>query len=128
MNKPTTLPAALSVQEFYTLFALYIREGHAYNLRSRVIDMSLGSVIIAGGTLYPLLTRLHAQGYIAMLGDKPVGLSGTPRRHYGITPAGTIRLKEEITRMRHAVKIAEHNHLLDDEIPLDIQKLLIELA
>ena len=128
MNQSSPSPAALSVQEFYTLFVLYLGEGHAYNLRSRVIDVSLGSVRIAGGTLYPLLSRLNTRGYISMLGDKPAGVSGTPRRQYGITPAGTVRLKEEVKRLSHAVKIAEHNHLLDDEIPLDIQKLLLELA
>jgi DNA-binding PadR family transcriptional regulator len=116
----------LSHGEFYLLQVLSLGEGHAYSLRGRVASLSLRAINPSSGTFSPLLTRLHDQGYIDILGNKPAGKSGAQRRHYGISELGVLRLKEELVRLRHAVKTAENAGLFADEIPLDIQKLLLE--
>lgn len=120
-NSPLSLP------EFYILLTLITGEGHGYNLRSRVRDVSLGGVRLAGGTLYPLLVRMQNKTLIDSVGLKPAGVSGISREHYAISQLGRIALKGEIRRFSHALKIAENNGLMEDDIPLDIQRILLEL-
>ena len=114
--------------ELYLLLVLALGEGHAYNLRGRMTSLSRGALSMPSGTFTPLLRRMHELGYVDLVGNKPAGKSGTVRRHYGISGHGLIRLKEELYRLRLAVKTAESIGLLHDETPLDIQKLLLEAA
>lgn len=127
MNLSTPDRRLLTPGEFYLLLALNSRSGHAYNLRNRVRNLSQGAVDMSSGTFTALRVRLQEIGYIELLEIKPAGKSGTPRRQYGISEYGLIRLKEELVRFRHAVKIAENAGLFDDETPLDIQKLMLEV-
>ncbi len=121
------LPKPLKTQEFYILLALCEEEAHAYPLRGRVTNDSLGSVKIPEGTLYPLLQKLH-EGLIDLLGEKPAGKSQKPRLHYGLSPQGALRLKEELKRLNHAIKIGQNAGLMqEDEIPTDIQRALLKL-
>ena len=116
----------LTPGELYLLLALSSGAGHAYNLRNRIWSLSQGAVEVSSGAFTGLRVRLQEIGYIELLEIRPAGKSGTPRRHYGISEHGLIRLKEELVRLRHAVKIAENAGLFDDETPLDIQKLILD--
>lgn len=120
----TLLPPPLSAQEFYVLLALAHGPAHAYRLKSQTMKDSLGSIRIADGTLYPLLARLGEEGFITMAGDQPAGKSGRIRAHYALTLEGTIRLREELTRLRHVVKMGEAIRILEDETPPDIARML----
>ena len=75
-----------------------------------------------------MLARMCEESYVSILGKIPTGKLGTPRMHYEITEYGIVRLKEELIRLRHVVKTAENIGLLDDDTPLDIQKLILEAS
>jgi hypothetical protein len=52
---------------------------------------------------------------------------GVPARHYSITDKGIILLKGELKRMKHAVDIGKVNGMFIDELPLDMQELLLKM-
>lgn len=126
MNYFSPVPAPLSAQEFYVLLTLNADESHGYDLVGRIYNVSLGSVKLAGGTLYPLLKRLCAMGWIEQLESKPAGKSGKLRVHYGISELGVIRLKEELIRLEHALKVADFYHLLVNDEPLELAKIRVQ--
>ena len=68
--------------------------------------------------------RLHDQGLIDIIGKRPTGKSGTPRIHYQISEEGIICLKEELTRLRHIMKMTEAMRILENETPPDIARIL----
>jgi DNA-binding PadR family transcriptional regulator len=85
---------------------------------------SLGSVKISTSQLYAVVTRLHDQGYIDLIGPKPSGVSGKPRTCYQISELGRIRLQDEHSRLTHAVAAIEQADIVVPEVPTDIQRLL----
>lgn len=121
------LPAPLSAQAFYALLALSRTELHVYAIRSAILNDSLGSINLAQGRVYALINHLHNEGFVEISGTKPAGKSGKERLHYAISPHGTLRLKDEITRLEHAVKIAQSAGLTQSDIPTDIQRLLLNV-
>jgi DNA-binding PadR family transcriptional regulator len=122
------LPAPLTHHDFYILLALAQSNCHVYALKSRVLHASLGSVNITPSQLYVVATRLHDQGYIDLLGQRPSGVSGKPRLHYGISELGRIRLQDEHARLTHAVAALEHANIAKPEVPTDLQRLLLEIS
>lgn len=121
------LPKPMFVREYYILLSLSRGQSHTYAIKASVANDSLGSLIIAPSVLYPLIQKLHDYGMVDLISTSPAGVSGKPRKIYAISEEGLIRLKEECLRLRHAVKIAEHARLFQDETPLDIQRLLLRL-
>lgn len=126
MNSSSLPRAPVSAQEFYVLLALGCEEGYAYGLLGQTYNLSQGCMQMASGTLHALLMRFGEEGYIEETGFKPAGKSGSPRMHYRLSELGVIRLKEELARLGHALKVAEYHGLLVDEMPLDIQKLILK--
>jgi DNA-binding PadR family transcriptional regulator len=125
---PDSLPAPLRHDEFYALLALSRGDEYGYALTAVIFNDSRGSVVIRDDKIYPLIRKLEREVFIELSGEYPTPKSDKPRSHYAITSHGTLRLKEELQRMDHAVKIAQHTGLLNaDEPPLDIQKLLLGL-
>ena len=117
----------LSPQEFHVLLALADKECYAYQLKGQVMKDSLGSVNIADGTLYPLLSRLHGIGFVDMTGRKAAGKSGKTRLHYALSAEGRLRLIEEPQRLSHVMKLSENRGLLDEIGPVDMAKLLLDM-
>jgi DNA-binding PadR family transcriptional regulator len=64
---------------------------------------------------YPLIKRLIKQGLITKTNAGPGKRIGPDRTYYRITPAGLDRLKQELSRLKHAVKIGQHAGLMDDD-------------
>ena len=120
-------PRPLALRAFYVLLALSRRELHVYALRGALLNDSLGTVRVSIGQLYPLITQLHDEGLIDMLRPKPAGKSGRERVHYRLSKYGELRLKEEFQRLDHAMKIGEVAGLLDNEVPAEIERLLLGL-
>jgi len=125
MYPHSDLPKPLRPAEFYLLLALSHSEAHGYALKSMIRNSSLGSVIVPDNKIYLLPTSLIGQAFIDDIGKQPTGKSGVPRTHYAITQHGTLRLKEELTRLDHAVKIGKSAGLMADSTPIDIQRLLL---
>lgn len=120
-------PKPLGIQTFYALLALSRSELHPYGLKNAIYKDSLGSIDIDAGRIYRLVEELHAQGLIDLTAARPTNSGPRLRKHYAISEEGTIRLKEEIVRLTHALKIAKNAGLTETGVPLDIQRLLLEV-
>jgi len=58
-----------------------------------IIDkLKTSKLIVVEGTLYPLLTRLKNDGFLAY--NWVESRSGPPRKYYKLTPLGTVLLKD----------------------------------
>ncbi len=123
----TSSPAPLSPQTFYILLALSRGQSHAYALKHRIADASLGAVKMADGTLYPQIKRLVSSNLIAEAGYCVPYYGSQERLHYSITDLGLIKLKSDLLRQRHAVEIADAEGFFNDELPLETQELLARL-
>jgi PadR family transcriptional regulator, regulatory protein PadR len=122
------LPPPLTTAQFYILLALAREEQHGYGIIGTVNNHSLETLKLNGGKLYPLLSKIMYAGLITATKSRAVGRSLIPRRHYGITAEGRYRLKCDLKRLRHAVRVGEAAGLFNDELPPDIQRLLEQLA
>jgi DNA-binding PadR family transcriptional regulator len=123
-NTPT--PPPLSANQFYILLALAREDLHRYAIAGTIYNMSLGSVHIARGSLYPAIETLCNQALIDLGNVEPAGKSRKLRTHYALSSHGRIRLQEELTRMKHAVAVGTAAGLLEDETPTDIQRMLLD--
>lgn len=67
-------------------------ESYGYAILQRVRDVSAGQLAWTDGMLYPLLHRLHRQGYVTTDWRSPTG--GRRRKYYTITEEGRSALAE----------------------------------
>jgi PadR family transcriptional regulator, regulatory protein PadR len=67
---------------------------YGYDIAQRLATAGLGE--IKGGTLYPLLARLHAGGLLDE--EWRPGDGGPGRKYYALTPAGHDHLHDESAR------------------------------
>ena len=68
-----------------------LEHGDAYS-SDLIIKLKKAKIIVVEGTLYPLLTRLKNQGYLAYRWEE--SKQGPPRKYYNITPTGKLLLNE----------------------------------
>lgn len=75
-----------------------LREGEAYGYQivTAVTERTAGQLVLAEGTLYPVLHRLEKQGLVQVRWDTPA--RGVPRKYYRLTPAGEAELAQLTTR------------------------------
>ncbi|MCC5948272.1 MAG: helix-turn-helix transcriptional regulator [Nitriliruptoraceae bacterium] len=73
-----------------------LREGecYGYDLTRKLEAAGLGTV--KGGSLYPVLARLEADGAVAIRWSEPT--SGPARKYYRLTPAGHEQLQAGASR------------------------------
>jgi DNA-binding PadR family transcriptional regulator len=90
--KNVSLDLSLSQQEFYALLALTERPRIGYDIGTRIAADSESRIIVASGTLYPLLSRLTKAGLIER-----------DDRWYSLTDQGRRRLIDEARRLEHVV-------------------------
>jgi DNA-binding PadR family transcriptional regulator len=103
MPADTSNALPLSPRAFYILLALAEEDTHGYALSKRVEEMSGGVVRLTGGTLYPLIKQMLADGWIAETTAEP----GDPRRRaYRLTPRGRRIGQAEAARMADLVRTA----------------------
>jgi hypothetical protein len=67
---------------------------------------------------------MQRNGLVEEAGMLPAGKSDRERMHYRLTQEGTFRLKEELKRLEHAVEIGREAGLMDDDIPIEIQRII----
>jgi DNA-binding PadR family transcriptional regulator len=126
MYPDTHLPPPLPNSEFYVLLALSRSELHGYALNGAITNDSLGSIKLNSGSLYRVLGNLLTDGFIQQSAMSPAGKSGRERMHYRLTTEGKLRLEEEASRLRHAVQIADAAGVFDNEVPIEIRRLMAE--
>lgn len=79
------------VLDLSVLATLAEREGHGYAIASRLEAAGLPGV--KGGTLYPLLARLHGSGHVTARWVP--GERGPGRKYYALTQDGRALLREQ---------------------------------
>lgn len=84
---------------------------HAYNIASRLKQLSKDSLELNQGTLYPALVRLEQQGWIK--GNWGTTENNREAKYYSITKAGHKALNRETQRWRKMAGLVER--LLLDE-------------
>lgn len=67
------------------------QERHGYAIASALEQAGMGRV--KGGTLYPVLARLHAAGHVAARWEP--GERGPGRKYYALTDDGRALLREQ---------------------------------
>ena len=77
------------VLELSVLKILSEKEGYGYNI---VETLKAHDIIIAEGTVYPILSRLKKEGAISYRWEE--SSKGPPRKYYFLTPEGKTLLSE----------------------------------
>jgi PadR family transcriptional regulator PadR len=78
---------------------------HAYQIASRLQQVSDQSLELNQGTLYPALVRLEQYGWLKGTWGKTE--SNREAKFYAITPAGRRALEKETTRWRRMSELVE---------------------
>src|SRR5664279_4515853 len=73
---------------FFVLNILSVGPSYGYAISADLAQSGIGDV--RGGTLYPLLLRLEAAGFVSTT-SRP-GTGGPGRKYFDLTPAGTDEL------------------------------------
>jgi PadR family transcriptional regulator len=97
--------------ELAVLHVLSWGEAYGYEIVTKLIGQTNGALEITDGTLYPVLYRLEAAGYVAVRWETLK--RGVPRKYYQLTKAGRIelaRLIEEWTGFTDAMSRLLRQH------------------
>jgi DNA-binding PadR family transcriptional regulator len=97
----------MSGLEFHVLLALADEARHGWAIAERVAVDTDGALRPRAGSLYRVIARLTAEGWVAekrAAADDPH--PGLPRRYYGLTAAGRTALADESARLRQAATVA----------------------
>jgi PadR family transcriptional regulator PadR len=81
--------------EFCTLLIIGKGEAYASDILS---ELKAADLIVVEGTLYPLLSRLRAEGLLEY--DWKESQAGPPRKYYSLTPKG----KEKLLQLKSTWK------------------------
>ena len=99
---------SMSLLEFHVLLALADGALHGWAVAERVTADSDGGLTPRAGSLYRVIARLIAAGYVAeSRGEDDGPHPGLPRRYYALTAAGRRGLGEESARLRRAAAVAQ---------------------
>lgn len=88
----------LTEQMYYVLLALARESRHGYEIMQVVSQLTGGRVVLGAGTLYALLGRFEAEGYILLCDTRE------RRKYYALTDPGRAALQEEYRRLRQLVR------------------------
>ena len=78
------------------LRVLQARPAHGYAIAVELQRLGMGS--LTGGTLYPILGRLHRDGFLDAAWT--AGAGGPGRKVYELTAAGAVELEQQSERWR----------------------------
>lgn len=87
----------MTEQAFFVLAALVGSPRHGYGIVAEVNDLSEGRVELRVGTLYGVLERLVADGFVEL--DREEAYQGRLRRYYRLTDDGRGALEAEAARL-----------------------------
>ena len=90
---------------YYILLAL-LRPGHGYGMMQRIKELSGGRLVMGPGTLYGVLSRMRADGWIVLTGEDG------RRKNYAITDAGREALLAEYDRLK---RLVADGNMLEEE-------------
>ena len=108
MNPQQPLTPAL----FQVLVALADGNKHGYAILKEVEDQTAGEVQLSSGTLYGIVKRLLADGWIVEARHRPAENDDPRRRYYHLTAEGRAVAVAEAARMEKALQRARTKHLI----------------
>ncbi|MFD2162346.1 PadR family transcriptional regulator [Paradesertivirga mongoliensis] len=79
------------------LIILRRQESYGYQIIQELRDKSGGQLTVAEGTLYPVLKKMEAKGWIEGVWKKAD--SGRERRYYKLTSKGTQELEQQYSQL-----------------------------
>ena len=98
---------SMSLLEFHVLVALADGTLHGWAIAERVAEDTGGAQAPRAGSLYRVIARLIAEGWVKeSAGEADVAHPGLPRRYYRLTAAGRTALADEAARLRQAATLA----------------------
>jgi DNA-binding PadR family transcriptional regulator len=115
MQNNETSPGPLSAMDFHVLMVLASGASYGYAIMKAVAEQSQGAVQPEIGSLYRVLARLMAEGWVREAAEPaaaPEATRGRERRYYGLTPEGRRVAREEAHRLAHVVALARERRLL----------------
>ena len=105
----------LSATDYHILMVLAQKDLYGYAIMKAVEEDSRGAVSPGIGSLYRILARLTAAGWVEEA-RAPKGVPtehrGHPRQYYRLTEAGREALREESLRMESLLRLARERNLL----------------
>ncbi len=107
----------LSATDFHVLMVLTEAPSYGYAIMKAVADHSGGAVAPEIGSLYRVLSRLVAEGWVKETSTPRGGRRGArglPRRYYALTPAGRAVALAEARRLARVVALARKRDLLPE--------------
>lgn len=106
----------LTPAAFHLLLALADGEKHGYAIMQAVALRTRGEVRMGPGTLYGLIKRMLADGWIEELDERPdPALDDERRRYYRLTSLGQRVAVAEAGRLAQLVSAARQQGLLPDK-------------
>ena len=99
----------VSPLEYHALLAMATAPRYGYEIKERVEVDSGGTLSPPAGSLYRVIARLIARGWVEEtepVGERPAH-PGLTRRYYRLTTSGRTALAEEARRLREVGRLAE---------------------
>lgn len=97
---------------FHVLLALADGEKHGYAILKEVERRTDGKVRLSAGTLYGIIKRLHGEGWIVELTERPAAaLDDERRRYYRLTDRGRQVAVTEAQRLGELLEMARNKNL-----------------
>jgi len=104
---------------FHVLLALADGEKHGYAILKEVRRRTGGKVRLSAGTLYAIVKRCLADGWIAESDERPdPALDDERRRYYHLTDFGRRAAVAEAERLREVLDMARDKNLLARSEPV----------
>lgn len=107
----------LSATDYHILMVLAERDLYGYAIMKAVVEDSAGTASPGIGSLYRMLARLTAQGWleeVATPRGAPREHRGHPRQYYRLTREGRVILREESLRLERVIELARERKLLPE--------------
>ena len=96
----------LTTPLFHVLVSLAEDDKHGYAILKDVEERTGGTVTLSTGTLYGIIKRLLAAGWIAEVRGRRAADEDERRRYYRLTPAGREAALAETARLERAASQA----------------------
>ena len=97
----------MTLLEFHVLLALADGPLHGWAIAEQVTADSAGAQTPRAGSLYRVIARLMAEGWVTeSRGEDAAPHPGLPRRYYTLTAGGRRALADEATQLRRAAGLA----------------------
>ena len=108
----TEAQSPLTPAMFHVLLSLADGDKHGYAILKDVEEQTEGEVQLSTGTLYGIIKRLLADGWITECRHRPADGDDQRRRYYRLTEEGRTMTAAEARRLEKLIELARGKKLL----------------